>query len=65
MLKEAVVIYRLKDNNTRWTLRAGAKGTGRIIHVCLGWDNSLSDEKAEGILRQVAKREGYKIVAWR
>lgn len=55
-------LHKNNSNDTRWTLRAGRLGRGRVIHTCDGWDNPRSDEAAEDIMRAVAKREGFEIV---
>lgn len=47
----------------RAELRAGARGTGKVIQVVNYWpDSSASWDAADRVFSEVAAREGYEIV---
>lgn len=51
-------------NGWEWEIdvRAGAKGTGRIVASVKHWDNGKSEEAAWDILLSRLDRAGYEIV---
>jgi hypothetical protein len=65
MDKPAFIKWYGKQNGQerRATLRAGAKGQGKVIQVVNYWpDSGPSMDAADRIFTEVAAREGYTIV---
>lgn len=53
----------MKEVGTRWELRAGRKGTGRLLGACtdINWNQPSSLEFASFRLVECAAKQGYKI----
>ena len=63
MKQASVVIKRIDTENSRMELRAGAKGTGKLIQSCTYWPRyAVSSDKAHEMMFDADQRAGVEIV---
>lgn len=63
MKKATVVISKIDSQNSRMSLRAGVKGTGKVLHSVQFWPkHQISKDKAHEMIFDAAQREGVEIV---
>ena len=63
-MKAALIIKGTNDSRTdRWELRAGAKGTGRVLAAGTYWpDSGKSCEARDRQIAEICRRDGIEIV---
>lgn len=63
MKQATIVIKRIDAENSRMELRAGEKGTGKLIQAVTYWPrHAISSDKAHEILFDAAQRANVEIV---
>jgi len=56
MMKAKLTTKHTSNNNIRYQIRSGKKGTGKVLWECNSWDNPRATEQAEVMAAEFVRR---------
>jgi hypothetical protein len=57
------MVAKIIATNTSFTLKAGKKGTGKVLHKVTCWDTPTAQRAAYNAIMDYAHRYGIKVVS--
>jgi|694.fasta_scaffold12342_9 hypothetical protein len=57
-MKAKLTTKHTTNNNIRYQIRGGEKGTGKVLWECNSWDNPRATEQAEIMATNFANQQG-------